>query len=252
MGLPSLNPSWKLNLKHDFQNSNRNYKTLKWAPTILDQERVLFIGHDEGIDIFIVDVAVEKILCHYLGTIPFQEEISSIYSVLEKQESKTFLLVAVSKNKSMALSWKITINPDGSPLEKAGTMIFKGSFLGKINCVSVDVCSSICMDLLTSSTVRCPINFVPYEEETTSKDFAYHMVNGCADGSLKLLKFNSSSNSNWEIVGTLAAHEGPILKVSLTDCGKKIATVSPKSTCSTLCIWGSVNLLTAGSFILEY
>ncbi|KAM7508555.1 hypothetical protein LguiA_019008 [Lonicera macranthoides] len=287
MGLPTLNPAWKLSGRHEVQGSHPKYSTLRWAPTIIDEERVLFMGHAEGIDCFVVKVSTdeEKILCHHFGTIPFisscfGEEPTSIYSIpLPSTCDKiivvnTFTLIVVWTNNSQALSWKITIHPYDLPgkcgcgfdIKNAvedGMLTFKSNFAGKRYCVSVDTCPSICPDRhshvhITSFAVLCPINFVSREEES-SYSSAYHMVTGCSDGSLKLWKCvmatePSISNLQWEVVGVLAAHEGPILKVSPTDCGRKIVTVSPtdvSNTCSTLHIWGSVHLSGAGSFILE-
>ncbi|KAK9280537.1 hypothetical protein L1049_014229 [Liquidambar formosana] len=75
LGLPTLNPMWKLCGKLLIQDSCLKYTSLRWAPSVLDEDRVLLMGHVGGIDCFIVKTSQseekEKIICHSLCTIPF-------------------------------------------------------------------------------------------------------------------------------------------------------------------------------------
>lgn len=85
---------------------------------------------------------------------------------------------------------------------------------------------------------------------------AYHMATGCSNGSLKLWKSNhdesSIPHSYWELAGVFVAHEGPVNAISLTNCGRKIATIcTGQSITSTLCIWDSLYITGSGSFLLE-
>ncbi|KAA8520765.1 hypothetical protein F0562_014963 [Nyssa sinensis] len=164
MGLPTLFPTWKLSGKLVVRDPYPKYTSLSWAPSVLDDDRVLLMGHLGGIDCFIVKISrseEEKVLCHNLCTIPFSD----------------------------------CLHGDGS----------------------MSVCS------------------IPLSSSFLTQEILLKTV----DGHLK---------------GILAAHQGPITVISLTDCGRKIATTCPagySNTSSTLCIWESVQLAGAGSFILE-
>ncbi|KAK3036066.1 hypothetical protein RJ639_029819 [Escallonia herrerae] len=201
------------------------YTTLRWGPAISDEDGVLLMGHGRG----------------------------------------------VWKNDFQALSWKVTIYPfdlseRSSGLKDTAENIVWTSetiFVGKKYCVSVCPCSSVLPDpqslsQVTSFATVSPTNFALSEEEKCGRYTAYHMVTGCFDGSLKLwrsiLAQSSNSISQWELVGMLVGDQGPILKASTTDCGRKIATVSAaeeSNTSTNLHIWDTVRLSGAGSLILE-
>ncbi|PIA28838.1 hypothetical protein AQUCO_06600041v1 [Aquilegia coerulea] len=90
----------------------------------------------------------------------------------------------------------------------------------------------------------------------------YHMATGYSDGSVRLWRSTcskwSTSHSelahiSWELVGMFHTHHGPVTVVSLS-CGGKVATISMESctkNISTLCVWQSVRIMNAGSFLLE-
>ncbi|KAL7203159.1 hypothetical protein ACSBR2_016465 [Camellia fascicularis] len=296
MGLPTLYPMWKLSGKIEMQDSYPKYMSLTWAPSVLDEDTLLLMGHDRGVDCIMVKFfrnEEQKILCHKLCTIPFSGHChgngpTNIYSIpLPSSCKKTFsfnnfLLLAVWKKGFQALSWKITIhsydldnnfcgcNFDTGKAVRNSSWAFESNFAGKRYCIVVDSCSSSLpephnKDEVTSFAVVCPgISFLSEEENRTSVDelccnySVYHMATGCTNGSLKLwrsvLTEQSNLNLQWELVGMLAAHQGPITSISLTDCGRKIATVcptGPSNTSSTVHIWESVHLAGTGSFLLE-
>lgn len=291
-GLPTLNPTWKLSGKLVMQTK---YSSLTWAPSVLDEDTLLLMGHDQGIDCVMVKISrneEEKMLCHNLCTIPFTDHChgnrpTNIYSIpLPSSCKKTFsvnnfLLLAVWKESFQALSWKIGIHScdlDGSACgcnfdsENAvtnGSWAFKSNFAGKRYCIDVDPCSSLMpdphkTDEIISFAVVCPSisilsekqNCIPVDE-LCYNSWAYHMATGCANGSLKLWRSMSGKQMNskmqWELVGILAAHQGPITSISLTDCGRKIATFcpGPSNTSSTVHIWETVHLASTGKFLLQ-
>lgn len=84
------------------------------------------------------------------------------------------------------------------------------------------------------------------------------MATGQSDGSLKLWRTSSLESSTslslWELVGMCFVHPGPVGSISLTDCGRKIATVhveSNSSSVNTISIWDIVHLTDTGIFMLE-
>ncbi|KAK2971720.1 hypothetical protein RJ640_004014 [Escallonia rubra] len=285
LGLPTLNPTWKLCGKIAVQDPHLKYSTLRWGPAISDEDGVLLMGHGRGIDCLIVKILKskeEKLLFHNLCTIPFSfrclgEGPTNVYSIPLPSDNdqvlvcNTFLLLAVWRNDFQALSWKITIYPFDLSESSSGlkdtaennVWTCETIFVGKKYCVSVYPCSSVLPDpqslsQVTSFATVSPTNFVLSEEEKCGSYTAYHMVTGCFDGSLKLwrsiLAQSSNSISQWELVGMLAADQGPILKASTTECGRKIATTSTaeeSNTSTDLHIWNTVHLSSAGSLILE-
>ncbi|XP_059651214.1 uncharacterized protein LOC132298889 [Cornus florida] len=296
MGLPTLNPSWKLSGKFVLQDSYPIYTSMSWAPAVLDEDLVLLMGHAGGIDCFIVKISKseeEKMLCHNLCTIPFTShgyEVgpANICSLpLPSTCNKTFvsnifLLLAAWKKGFHALSWKIIMhsydlsgsccgcNIDAGDTAENSTWKFESIFGGKKYCVAIDPCSSVLPhphnhDQVTCFAMISPNNYILFGEQkwisvnaSSSNYSAYQMVTGCTNGSLKLWRSlpakPPSSNSQWELVGKLAAHQGPIIAISFSDCGQKIATVCPtghSKKFTTLNIWNCVHLTVAGSFILE-
>lgn len=111
---------------------------------------------------------------------------------------------------------------------------------------------------ISSYAVICPTNSGLTEEifanNLYSNYFAYHMVTGCLDGSLLLWRSvpAGSSNSQWFLVGRIALQQGPILAISASVCGRKIATISKGHlSTSAIHIWECARIEDAGSFILE-
>ncbi|XP_059312441.1 uncharacterized protein LOC132063754 isoform X1 [Lycium ferocissimum] len=291
LGLPTLSPSWKLLGKGVTSVPQPKYTSLRWVPTLLSEERILVIGHADGIDFLLVKAVKTKeldIVCHKICTIPLtagsqEQGPDSVFSIpLPSTCNKTFisnsfLLLAVWKKAFQALSWKIYLHHydltgsrcgcsfDSTNTFQNNILKFESSYSGKAYLVSVEPCSSIFPDprhhdKISSSAVICPTNSGCSEEifanNLYSNYFAYHMVTGCFDGSLQLWRSvpAASSNSLWDLVGTVALCQDPILAISASVCGRKIATVSkegPLSTSTTIHIWECVRVEGAGSFILE-
>ncbi|TMW99714.1 hypothetical protein EJD97_002109 [Solanum chilense] len=291
LGLPTLSPSWKLFGKGATALPRPKYTSLSWAPTLLSEERILVIGHADGIDFLLVKALKAEeleMVCHKICTIPLtagsqEEGPDSVFSIpLPATCNKTFisnsfLLLAVWKKGFQALSWKIYLHHYDLSGSRCGCSFdstntfqdniwkFESSYSGKKYLVSVEPCSSAFPDphhhnKISSSAVICPTNSGFSEEifanNLYSNYFAYHMVTGCVDGSLQLWRSVPavSSNSQWDLVGTVALHQGPISAVSASICGRKIATISKEGTVSastTIHIWECVRVEGTGSFILE-
>lgn len=286
VGLPTSTPSWELCGKTSVIDHSPNYTCLSWAPTVLGKDRVLLMGHANGIDCFIVKTLKnneEKITFHNLFSIPFRIEgheqgpnrVSSIplpSNCNGNFVSSKFLLIALWTDSFLALSWEITIycyDSQGS-CSNEHWKTFESDISGKKYFVSVDRCSSVFPvphndEKVTSCAVVCPSDLVLSVEQKLSSSnemgsscYAYHMVTGCFNGSLKLWRSTParflSSDTNWALVGVLASQQGPILAVSSSACGQKIATASTTNHpnySSTLCIWECMHVKSAGSFMLE-
>lgn len=146
---------------------------------------------------------------------------------------------------------------------------FDSVFGGRKYCLNVVPCSACipdpyaCHDV-TSFAAVCPSN-LSFTQQTCSftSDSCcnyppYVMATGCSDGSLKLWRSKMAKLETpympWELVGTLAAHCGPIIAISLTDCGQKIASVGKDSRSDSvfsLKIWNSLYIMGGGSYVLE-
>ncbi|KAJ1378686.1 WD40/YVTN repeat-like-containing domain superfamily [Sesbania bispinosa] len=294
LGCPTLVPTWELCGKLATQDSCSMYTSLTWAPSILDDKLVFFMGHTRGIDCFIVNISrteEENIECHYLCTIPFsghgpyEDGPSDIFAIpLNSTCSKTFrnnklMLLAIWMERFQALSWEVNLhsfdmstsccecNFDAKSLDECSVWAFESTFASKRYCITVIPCSSefpSSNDLVTSFAVAEPGTLSHGQQEF---DFAndlctsyptYIMATGCSDGSLKLWKSNSGNpltlHLPWELVGMFVAHDGPVRGISFTDCGQKIATFcnrNKSNAVNTIHIWDAVNLITAGTFILE-
>ncbi|KAK4849046.1 hypothetical protein QYF36_020205 [Acer negundo] len=294
--LPTLIPTWKLCGKLRTQDSSSKYTSLGWAPSLVDEDRVLVMGHVGGIDCFVVNISKTgegEIVCHYICTIPFtshgpyKDGPTNIFSIpLPSCNIKTikfnkFLLLGSWMEGFEALSWEITLhsvnllgsccecNIDDNNTVNCSLWKFENNFSGKKYCLGVIPCSSQFPEpqtdnQITSFSVVCPSSLTPiqlksdYDNDLCSNMPAYIMATGFSDGSLKLWRSNlgrpSTPHPPWELVGMFVAHQGPVSAMSLTDCGRKIATVSAtnhSNAVSTLCIWESVYLAGLGSFMLE-
>ncbi|KAI3444391.1 hypothetical protein Pfo_001056 [Paulownia fortunei] len=285
IGLPTSTPSWKLCGKTYFSDCSPNYMCLSWAPTVLGEDRVLLMGHANGIDCFTLTLKNNeaKIAFHKLFSIPFrieghEEGLTRVCSIPLPSNcngnfvSSKFLLVALWMDSFQALSWEITIHHydlQGS-CRNEHLQTYESYFSGKKYSVSVDPCSSVFpvphnVDKVTSCGVVCPSDLVlsveqklSSAEEMSSCCYAYHIVTGCINGSLKLWKSmparSLSSDANWSLVGVLTSEQGPILAVSPSACCRKIATASTTNHInysSTLCIWECMHVQSSGSFMLE-
>ncbi|MFS8022244.1 putative transcription factor WD40-like family [Helianthus anomalus] len=248
-----LNDGCKLYGKFVAHDSRCKYTNLRWAPAIIDDCKVLLMGHAAGIDCFLVNVSQNEdfISCNKLCTIPFtsngnENGPASIWSI--PLTFNKFMVLVVCKGNFQALSWKITIHPAEISFNEnveTAAYSFESDISGKKYRILVDRCSSSFPnpydhDNITSFATGMFNDHVPY-----------HMVTGCFDGSLKLWR---SIDQEWELVGAVATHAGPVTRVSVTDCGRKIATISNKDGSndhSTLHIWESVYVGDVGSFLLE-
>ncbi|XP_061370355.1 uncharacterized protein LOC133313063 [Gastrolobium bilobum] len=294
LGCPTLVPTWELCGKLATQDSCSIYTSLRWAPSILDDKLVFFMGHARGIDCFIVNIRrteEENIECHYVCTIPFsghgpyEDGPSDIFAIpLNSTCNKTFrnsklMLLAIWMGRFQALSWEVNLHSfdmstsccdcdfDAKSLEDCGVWAFESTFASKRYCVTVNPCSSefpSSNDVVTSFAVADPGTLSHRQQEfgftndLCSSYPTYIMATGCSDGSLKLWRSNPGNpltlHLPWELVGMFVAHNGPVKGICFTDCGQKIATfcnISNSNAVNTIHIWDAVNLISAGTFILE-
>lgn len=285
IGQPTLTPSWKLCGKASVSDHSPNYTCLSWAPIMLGEDQALLLGHANGIDCFIVRTPKnneEEVAFHSLFSIPLRIEgherrLNRVCSIPLPSNcnrnvvSGKFLLVALWKERFEALSWEITIHC--YDLQRScfneHLQTFESYFSGKKYSVSVDPCSSVFpvphnVDKVTSCAVVCPRELVLSVEQKLSAEesdscyYAYHMITGCINGSLKLWRSiraqSLSSDANWDLVGVLTSEQGPILAVSASSCCRKIATATTTNypNCSsTLSIWECMHFQSSGSFMLE-
>ncbi|WCJ22439.1 transducin family protein / WD-40 repeat family protein [Euphorbia peplus] len=291
VSLSELIPSWKLKGRLATRDSCPKYTSLKWAPSMLDEDCILLMGHAGGIDCFVVKVSENgrDMTCHYVCTIPltgcgpYANGPANIYVIsLPSPCTKTFkynkfMLMGVWVNSFKALSWEVTLHSytlQGSLCEcgfddqSNWTWKFENTIANKRYCLGVSPCSSqlpepYSHDQITSFSVVGSGCVIPVQESLGfEKDFcctvpAYMMATGCSDGSLKLWRSNSSTIATphilWELVGKLVAHPGPVSAICLTDNGQKIATISAGSGMggASLHIWNGVPLIGAGKFVIE-
>ncbi|XP_008437872.2 uncharacterized protein LOC103483174 isoform X1 [Cucumis melo] len=268
LGPPTLTPTWELCGKLVTQDSCSKYTSVQWAPSILDEELILLMGHARGIDFFAVRISQsdeENTECHYLCTIPFtghgpfENGPTNIFSILLPSDINItykfnkFMLLGVWMKGFQALSWEITLHAydisgtgihckcdiDNENRAELSILRFESAFGTKKCCVSIIPCSSQLPnsqihDQITSFAVVHQGTFVPVQQKLSSSGEpstpAYIMATGSADGSLKLWKSNVGKPSifhvPWELVCVVVTHQGPITALSLTDCGRKIATIS--------------------------
>ncbi|XP_017233889.1 uncharacterized protein LOC108207949 isoform X2 [Daucus carota subsp. sativus] len=292
MGLPTLNPTWKLSGKVDLHECSPSYTTLGWLQAVIDEDLILLAAHSGGIDFFIVESSKkeeENLFSHKLCSIPFPscsctDGPTSVHAVPlpstcdENFDSGTTILLAVWKNTFKALSWKIGIHHcefsgihgctfDTGNISENNARIFEGNISGKRYCIIVDPWSSILPEPHNQSQVttydvvsRTTTVMSQKQKEYSANELrgsyaAYHLATGCSDGRVRLWRSKSSiRDSHWELVGVLDTHQSPIMAASATECGRKIATITPTSqsnSLTTLHIWEAVYLSFAGRFILE-
>ncbi|XP_074325789.1 uncharacterized protein LOC141663850 isoform X2 [Apium graveolens] len=292
MGLPTLNPTWKLSGKVALNECSPRYTTLDWLPAVIDENLILLAGHSEGIDCFVVEFSKEEeenLFSYKLCTIPFTscsctEGPASVCAVPlpstcdEIFDSGTTMLLAVWKHTFTALSWKLSIHQcefsgihectlDTRNISESNAQTFKENISGKRYCIIVDPWSSIFPELHNHSQVTTydavsPITVPLFGEqkecsanELLGSYAAYHLATGYSDGRVRLWRSKPLYiDSQWELVSVLDTHQSPIVALSVSDCGRKIATISPSSlsnSSTTIHIWEAVYLSFAGSFILE-
>lgn len=286
IGLPTSTPSWKLFGKISVIDYSPNYTCLSWAPIMLGMDHILLMGHANGIDCFIVKTSKtndERVAFHNLISIPFRMEsheqgLSRVSSIPLASncsgnfDSSKFLLIALWSDCLVALSWEITIHSHDSRgmCSNEHWETYESDFYDKKYIVSVDPCSSVFPvphkdDKVTCCAVVCPSDLVSSVEQNLtpthgmgSSCYAYHLVTGCFNGSIKLWRSipaqSLNSDTNWALAGMLTSQLGPILAVSSSACGQKLATASATNHptySNTLCIWECVHVKNAGSFMLE-
>lgn len=294
LGCPTVVPTWELCGKLATRESCSVYTSLRWAPSVLEDKLVFFMGHARGIDCFIVDICrteEENLECHYICTIPFsghgpyEDGPSDIFAIpLNTTCNKTFrnnkiMLLAIWMGRFQALSWEVNLhsfdmstsscecNFDSKSLDDCSVWAFESTFASKRYFITANPCSSefpSSTDLVTSFAVADAGTLSHRQPEfgivndLCSGYLAYIMATGCSDGSLKLWRSNPGNpltlHLPWELVGSFVAHDGPISGICFTDCGQKIATFcneSNSNAVNTIHIWDAVNLISAGTFILE-
>ncbi|KAI5422049.1 uncharacterized protein LOC127076092 isoform X1 [Lathyrus oleraceus] len=294
LGCPTLVPTWELCGKLATQHSCSMYTSLTWAPSILDEKLVFFMGHTRGVDCFIVNISrteEDNLECHYLCTIPFtghgpyEDGPHDIFAIpLNSTSNKTIfnnklMLLAIWTGRFQALSWEVNVqsfdmstigfecNFDAESLDDNHVWTFESTFASKRYCIVVIPCSSefpSSDDLVTSFAVGYPGTESHRQQEFgfandhCSSCSTYILATGCSDGSLKLWKSNhgnlSTLNLPWELVGMFIAHNSPVKGICFTDCGQKVATFCSRNdsnAVNTIHIWDAINLIIAGTFILE-
>ena len=261
-------PAWKLLGKISLQDLSNDikYSSLRWAPSVLEENLFLLLGYAEGVDCFLIKLSGKGngILYDKIFTVPFaghshgkgppdQLSVTPLGSSCGQSFfSNSFLLFAIWSKKLQASSWKVILHspdPSGSSCgcrSDAGLVISgedsSVSSTGKVVYFTIDFGSSVFPDphsldhVISVSVTPLANSMLPSQQGTASYSFPsnnYHMATGCSDGTLKLWKTSHAEYSNselgalpWELVGMCTAHEGPVSAVSLSSCGCKIATVS--------------------------
>ncbi|KAK7349415.1 hypothetical protein VNO77_06766 [Canavalia gladiata] len=233
----------------------------------------------------------ENIECHYLCTIPFcghgpyEDGPCDIFTIpMNSNCNKAYcnsklMLLAIWMGRFQALSWEVNMhsfdmstnhcecNFDVKSLDDCSDWAFESTFANKRYCITVNPCSCefpSSADLVTSFAVVDPATLSHRQQEfgfsndLSSSYSTYIMATGYSDGSLKLWKNKPgipvTLHLPWELVGSFVAHDGPVKGICFSDCGLKIATFCNKSNSNdvnTIHIWDAVNLVSAGTFLLE-
>uniref|UniRef100_A0A7N0UFG9 RAVE complex protein Rav1 C-terminal domain-containing protein n=1 Tax=Kalanchoe fedtschenkoi TaxID=63787 RepID=A0A7N0UFG9_KALFE len=291
-GLPMVNPSWKVCGQLVIGSSRPKYTSILWAPSVVQDDFIVLMGNACGIDCYILEFLkdeVEAVICHHICTLPCHVHhatgprcISAIpfpSNCSQNSFNSTFLLLGVWMGSFEALSWEITVHSslisksscgceDGCVNISKSLMRFEHTMSGKKYCVLVDPCASEwpqlhAHDQITSAATvyTGSSNYsLPMKHDFVSdaRYSGYHIATGYLDGTVKLWKSNSaktlSPSCQWELVGAFASDGNPVSALSLTDCGRKIATMTTfsDSTTSMLRIWECMHLLGSGSTVLEH
>lgn len=288
-----IHPMWKLLGHIDLPVSSPDCKfsCLVWAPSVLEENRFLLVGHEDGIDCFMIEDSLkgESILSHKILTIPFGGQTNGASpdqlfatpiscSVGQSSCYSSFSLHCVWIRNFHTLSWKVilhmsgtggilssdvkglAISEEGRCTSSSGKFYYANSFRQ-----SSDLPAPQCCGEVTSVAVVSPSSCFLSIQQASSNDFpssyfGYHMATGYSDGTLRLWRVChvQSEHSDtkyvpWELAGMFTAHEGPVNAVSLSSFGSKIATTSicGPNGTSSLHIWESVKLTGGGSFVLE-
>ncbi|KAK7389790.1 hypothetical protein VNO78_25084 [Psophocarpus tetragonolobus] len=291
LGCPTLVPTMELCGKLATQDSCSMYTSLTWAPSILDDKLVFFMGHTRGIDCFVVNICLteeENIECHYLCTIPFighgpyENGPFDIYTIpLNTTCDKTFrnnkfMLLAIWMGRFQALSWEVNLhsfdmstnccecNFEVKSIGDCSVWAFESTFANKKYCITVNPCScefpgsndQVTSFAVDSGTLSHRQHEFGFANDLCNSYPTYIMATGSSSGILKLWKSKLGNSLTqhlpWELAGSFVAHDGPIKGICFTDCGEKIATFESNSNAiNTIHIWDAVPLISAGTFILE-
>ncbi|XP_031374967.1 uncharacterized protein LOC116189446 isoform X2 [Punica granatum] len=224
--VPTLIPMLRLFAKMMTQENGPKYTSLRWAPSILDDDRILLLVHVDGIDCLVIRMSKGEALklefqrlctIPYTGSFPVEDGPTDIYSIpLPSTCKKTFkpdnfMLLGVWKKGFYAGSWVITVHsydlsetPCGCSCESDYTdnskiQKFESVFSGRRYCISVCPCSSEfpyphSHDLVTNYSIVCPDGFFPFIQQDDwipindqcGNYYPYVMATGCADGNVKL------------------------------------------------------------------
>ncbi|XP_072962625.1 uncharacterized protein [Typha angustifolia] len=287
----ALHPLWRLLGRIYLRDlsTDSGYSCLSWAPSILDDNRFLLLGSENGIDCFIIRVpgTGENVLCQKILTIPYgvgkngEGPPDHVFSTPVTSNcgksllSSSFLLFCIWKKKFQALSWKVVLH-SGDPNEgycgcgfDAKSILFEGKmYFAKVYLGSSVFPSPQESDQTTSSAIVSMNKSVISVEQYVSSyngsgnsSPSYHLVTGCFDGTLKLWKMSCEENAFhsekeilcWDLVGMFTAHQGAVTSISLSSCGFKIASAStsPQTNITSLHVWEPVCLMGGGSFLFE-
>lgn len=233
LGIQMLDhPVWKLLGKVSLEgfSSGIKYSSLRWAPSVLDENLFLLLGYADGIDCFLIKFSGKgrRILCDKIVSVPFvghsrgegpPDQLSAIplaSSCEQSSSSNCFLLFAVWMKKLQASSWKVILHsaePSRRSCEcssDAGIVAFSGkdgssSYAGKAFDATVILGSSLFpdpqnLDNVISVSLTSPVNIVPSIDQHLSShgipSNRYHMATGYSDGTLKLWRMCHAESSN--------------------------------------------------------
>ncbi|KAL5998897.1 hypothetical protein ACLOJK_009845 [Asimina triloba] len=234
LSMPALShPTWKLLGRISTQDVSNStpYSTLKWAPSILNEKRLLLVGHLEGIDCLIIEISDsngDKIRYHKICTIPFlghncESGPDHIFATSlsptcsQSFVPNSFMLFSVWVKDFQALSWKVAIHSDdlhgsncgcgfdAGSVQAARAWRYESRFDDRMYYLTAQPCASKIPDphshnQVTAVAIVSPENFIPSikQKSASSYDFCsgfpvYNMVTGCSDGSLKLWRVSPAA-----------------------------------------------------------
>ncbi|WOK91366.1 hypothetical protein Cni_G00057 [Canna indica] len=263
-----IHPIWKVlgHIALSVLSPDHKFSCLAWVPSVLDECRFLLVGHEDGVDCFMIEVSSkgESILSHKILTVSFNGQnnrvgppdqlfVTPIIADFGQSSChSSFLMLCRWKENFKPLLWRVDLHMSGSngelpPNEEGIAISEKGrcmSSTGKFYFAtfyrqSFDLPAPHCCDEVTTATVVSPNNCVMPIQHASFSEFytsnlGYSLATGYSDGTVKLWRFcHVRSNHHayteyvpWELVGTFTAHEGPVSAVSLSSFCSKIATTS--------------------------
>lgn len=269
-------PSWKLLHQIDSRKlfNDANYSSIKWSPSVSDEDIFLLLGHDDGVDCLHITVSEmnTSISCDKIFTVPFTglshvngppDQISAIHVTSSSEQpfySNNFLLFALwtNKLKFQALSWKIMLHAANASSSSQGKLFNAVIDLG--SSAFPDSQNEAVTSVFVCAQSNCMLSTQLFSRSYTSMLNKYHMATGYSSGILKLWKMSYKESQislpefvPWELVGTITAHDGAVNTVSLSSDGSKISTfsINNRNNSSTLHIWEPIHLVNGGSFLLE-